>query len=352
MEEKRQLEQKVSEYESNLHNVDTLRLEYEKLRQEMLTTIRPLEADNDWYSNELQKVKGTYTEEIKRLSAVPKMESKETQYELPRNKSKPKAREIKSPRELQDDRRVLILCDQNGYNLGNKLQTRLSDYKIETFIRPYATFEVITENLESISQTFTGSDYIIILGGYNNFINRQCQISTKHLLSSLKQCSHTNFIFVSVPYINFNSKINDYIYNFNNNLKKCLIQLDRYTKESFTFVDINSEHGRLSKTELVSLFINQIRNSTKIFKTLIFVNTSSGNFLNENDHTIADASLVGDSQIEMNKTNVEREVCSSVNMGTQTTAENNTEEFRTNNKDNFLCQGEEPSTPPKKTQKI
>ena len=146
-----------------------------------------------------------------------------------------------TPSELS--RKMLLLCDDYGRELGSQLFKHFhrNIFTMETIVKPGASFSGVIEDIESLTKNYTLLDYVVIVAGSNDFINRRYPLF-RIINKKIKQCTHTNIIFTSVPY-NKNKKLNSYIYKFNTMLSEYIFRLNKYSEGYIQLIDINNVKG-------------------------------------------------------------------------------------------------------------
>ncbi|KAG5864878.1 hypothetical protein JTB14_010059 [Gonioctena quinquepunctata] len=171
-------------------------------------------------------------------------------------------------RELIPIPKILILCDEIGYGLRKSMSKSIGEeFTIETIIKPGAYFVNVIEDVVELSMNFGLNDYIIVIAGSNDF-NSKKYPSFREINSRIKECSHTNIIFPSVPY-GKQVKLNDFIYKFNIKLNEYTYKLNHYAEGDISFFDLNCTKGTMqSKKEIVKkisdfIFRNKQRKNLK-----------------------------------------------------------------------------------------
>ncbi|KAF5292372.1 hypothetical protein FQA39_LY03406 [Lamprigera yunnana] len=142
--------------------------------------------------------------------------------------------------------RILILADSRGRNLANKFRDRLfPNYSVLCIFKPNATFEQTTCDLLGLTLDFNKGDHVIIMAGTNDALVKN-YISDNSIEKTVAGLSHTNCLFVAVPYVYHCN----YRY-FNNLAYKTNYQFqfiaNNYS-ESVKFVDVNRFLGSRHKT--------------------------------------------------------------------------------------------------------
>lgn len=76
---------------------------------------------------------------------------------------------------IKNRRRILILCDEYGRYVNRSLINLLKcdDYEIQVFMKPRACFRSILEGMEDLLRDFTSDDYVVVIGGANDFIDHR-----------------------------------------------------------------------------------------------------------------------------------------------------------------------------------
>ncbi|KAG5878279.1 hypothetical protein JTB14_031540 [Gonioctena quinquepunctata] len=147
-------------------------------------------------------------------------------------------------RELIPIPKILILCDEIGYGLRKSMSKSIGEeFTIETIIKPGAYFVNVIEDVVELSMNFGLNDYIIVIAGSNDF-NSKKYPSFREINSRIKECSHTNIIFSSVPY-GKQVKLNDFIYKFNIKLNEYTYKLNHYAEGDIFFIDLNCTKGTM-----------------------------------------------------------------------------------------------------------
>lgn len=178
---------------------------------------------------------------------------------------------------------ILLLVDDTGRNIVKQLRREFSNsyaYEILSVVKPGAMLHQVIECVEILTKDFTLQDYVVITAGSND-INCHKTPSFKLICNKLKQCSHTNVIFTSIPYLlnKQNNLPNRHIFKYNNRLNNFLTKFNNLVPGHISYVEINSEINNKTKqcTNAVAAQIkNVMLNKGAVVKKLIFVT------LNEN----------------------------------------------------------------------
>lgn len=165
-------------------------------------------------------------------------------------------------------RKILVLCDETGRYFGRGLRYRLN-CDVITVMKPGATFEGVIENVEQLTKDFSLNDYVCIFAGINNFKNKKYP-SIKEISSKLKNCTHTNFIFTSVPYLTHKVNKNFFVDKFNIRFRQFLLKFDKYAEGKIKWIDILDNKGRIdSFNEISNRFLYEFQ--LKKCSNLIFI---------------------------------------------------------------------------------
>lgn len=202
----------------------------------------------------------------------------------------------------QHQHKILILGDESAKRVACLIKEQLTNYTVSAVVKPNATFEEVTFGMEKSSSSFGKNDYIIIIAGTHNFIERRKYISFRNIKMNLEACSNTNIIISSVPYT-FSSdfRLNIQIYKHNTQLFRMITKLSNFARHKVMYNEINNENYRLSKHIIARQLASLIMESKKS-RNLIFIETvnekhdeankntrheeSEGNFFSNCNHLI------------------------------------------------------------------
>lgn len=187
-----------------------------------LRTLSPIKINlNDSLFREINE-EGPSTPTIKKISAKfqpiiqptqNKLENSETPHIDPlHNVSdfKKEARyETPTAKVYTSKRKVLILADQRGKHTRRILQGLLgNEYTVTSFWKPGATLGDILHSDNSEINNLNSNDYIIMLGGVNDYNPYEFKIN---LNTWLRKVTHTNVI---IPEITYNKHLNENKLNY------------------------------------------------------------------------------------------------------------------------------------------
>ena len=108
---------------------------------------------------------------------------------------------------------------------------------MESIFKPNADLLNVIKDAPDLTRDFTLNDYVIILAGTNDTVKRK-KFKDIVVIDVLDRMMHTNVIFCNVPYQNFESGLNDTIYNFNLSLYNCCNRRSSVSNCIFYF-DVN-----------------------------------------------------------------------------------------------------------------
>lgn len=134
----------------------------------------------------------------------------------------------------------------------------------------------IVKDVNSLAKNLSANDTIVIVAGYNDFLNQKYpSFGTINL--NIKNCTHTNIIFASVPYSR-SPLTNHKIYKYNHKLFEFVLRLDRYIEGNISYLEVNDINGnQLGIHELCKNIVNMINKQSCQFNksNLMFVKTSN-----------------------------------------------------------------------------
>lgn len=160
-------------------------------------------------------------------------------------------------------KKMLILGDQTVYNFKKMLMNcpSVSDFKVQSVIKPYALSGQVTNSISALTQGFGGVDMVIILAGLNDLSKRKYP-SFRHLNAQLNECLNTNIMLVSVPFLRGNNSVNKIIFKYNCKLSEYAFRLNRCVPVNVKYVEINHSSD-----------LNFIFNKESSVKNLTFIKT-------------------------------------------------------------------------------
>lgn len=136
--------------------------------------------------------------------------------------------------------KVLLLSDSHGRGYSDILENYLGkNYEITSFVKPNATLNGVVDHLTSLISSYRKNDYVIIIGGTNNYPNNFLRLTDTYE-SIVQQCKRTNLIMCTTPYRPNVRFLNNDIYYMNSILydiimkyQDCyLLDINFYLKDS------------------------------------------------------------------------------------------------------------------------
>lgn len=145
--------------------------------------------------------------------------------------------EIENIAEIQPKKKIVILGDSHGRNCSKVLIELLncSKFEIQTIFKPNAAYEYVVSDIENLTRDLSMQDFVIIMAGTNDIIRKRT-VSNELIERTVNSLSHTNAIFVTVPFMNIKENLNDRIYFHNYRLYEYLRTIDR---PNLNFLDVN-----------------------------------------------------------------------------------------------------------------
>lgn len=268
------------------------------LQRNMLTTINTLEVEREVYLKDISKLQ--YKLGQLKASWRTSGETTETWVQtdnIGQHQACVKTKEITQPRhsvttgKKPAKKRLLILCDQTGCGLRNRLVAHLPGYLIQSIIKPNADYEGVIDDVVNLSKDFGQDDCILIMAGVNNFINGRYP-SFREINTRLKRITHTNVVLTSIlPLVDSASRNkNRFIRKYNEVMNQYAARLDWYACGSVSFLDMSS----LSMEAATSKLAGRILSGGKIgSRNLIFIETTDSVLLNSGTSLCVTKQLVG-----------------------------------------------------------
>lgn len=273
-----------------------------KLQSNLLTSIDTLEKERDCYLNELKACK---LECFNMQEGLHRGKSdKETQchsgsfVEDASNKTVPPG--PSSPENFRTSK-ILFLSDEQGRNMANPLRSHISrvsnkNFKLEHIIKTGANFSGVIDSVVTLSRSFGGKDFIIIAAGSNDLFSGNVP-SIKSIIEVLRNCNHTNLIFLSIPYL-YSYKPNLRAYHFNRKLANIIERFNSVSSNYISYVSFNSPQGfKLGYKSVCKVLASTILNAEVLNcgNNLIFVEIQENNLCSTND-IVTNSVLVNQSQ--------------------------------------------------------
>lgn len=286
------LTEQITELKTN-YDIQTQKLaELNALRNNLMTSIETLSAENDLHVKDLKKANMdlfVLKEEQKidkksiqvqtdglfngvTLAATQELLQQDIQDSTLLFES---AKEVTSDLSMVTGRKLFLLGDDVGQNLNTVLKRYLAsrnlDFKMETVLKPGACFDNIAKDSLSLIKNYNFDDFLLVFGGSNDLFNNRFP-SFKILVNMIRECSFTNLLLFSVPYVKSNYELNCKIYRFNSRLMELCYRMNDRCEGLVCFVDLNSDGGaRLGNVRLSDKIFNVLSFPFPIRKNLIFI---------------------------------------------------------------------------------
>lgn len=239
--EKTALEIKIKEQSEDIQRLKDEIEESNSLSRNMISSIRVLEAENHsysreigWLKNKMEKldVQQPYNDLVPCQTDLCEENSISARVSVPSDT-------IDSGKDLQSQPirkvrdkvltdhskgKLLILTDDYGKNLYSFLNIAFKGtYSVQIICKPYAKFNEVVSDMDSLVTGFTKSDFVMVLAGVNND-----DISSKIISSLADKCFFTNLILCTIP-INFSFNYKENFYSVNNKIFDCISRLCFYS---------------------------------------------------------------------------------------------------------------------------
>lgn len=179
--------------------------------------------------------------------------------------------------------KILLLADSQGRSVGEILRNLLPNWHIDCIFKPNANFEGVVSDVANLTENFTKNDTVIISAGSNDAL-RGAVPAANCFYDILSSLSHTNVIFVSVPYCRNRYSFNNYAYEINSlafnvihNYNLNFVQyIDTYTilqkpLRQLHFSRSNKENVYSCITKIIDKFSLNSINEFVNFKNLTYV---------------------------------------------------------------------------------
>lgn len=115
------------------------------------------------------------------------------------------------------DGRVLVIADSHGRELNRFIQEQ-TFLSVTTFSRPNATFDQVTHDLDTLTESFTKQDYVVVIGGTNDIETKDAYKLPHKMADLSRKLENTNLIIATLslrhdnPFLDGKiSEINDQI---------------------------------------------------------------------------------------------------------------------------------------------
>lgn len=270
---KHKLRQTELSNENLLDKIRTLQEALDKYR----ANITKNELIIDQLKSELSRKTQKTLSEVHTQTDAATVESVETQTDLPLPTSAcdnaPPTLEVRNTKDKplghpKVSGRVLLLADSHGRGAADILKEKLKRFEVSSIFKPNAMFNEVVQDLRALTADFDKQDYVIVMAGINDILSFH-QITRKKLENVLRILTHTNIVFVSIPYWPGRRVLNNIIYQANSNIYNEIMAAS--PGHTVFFVDVNylidfthmtrsGLHLRFSGKHLVFNYISDIIN--------------------------------------------------------------------------------------------
>ncbi|KAK9702009.1 hypothetical protein QE152_g30241 [Popillia japonica] len=112
--------------------------------------------------------------------------------------------------------KVLVLGDSHVRGTSQILKSFLDadSSMVQTFCKPNATFAGVTCDIDNLTVGYGLADYVIIQAGSNDVLGG-CRFDADYVRETIAKLNHTNVLFLSVPFWNERSILNNLIFDYN-----------------------------------------------------------------------------------------------------------------------------------------
>jgi hypothetical protein len=163
-------------------------------------------------------------------------------------------------------RRVLVMADSHGKDLGPLLYERLGhSFQSTVITRPGAPFNSVAKDIEELSNDFNFNDRIIIIGGTNDIVESTDQRYSLNLNAVRRIANRTNVAVATIPFRYDRPLMNRNVNFVNEWLKKEIKSIDNVDIIDLGIFSINyyTNHGlhlnkRIGKKKLAEIMVENI----------------------------------------------------------------------------------------------
>lgn len=150
------------------------------------------------------------------------------------SEGKPRSSENKVFSEVRHKKKVMLLADSQGKGSAKEFRKQLPQHVVESVVKPYATIENVTEDINNLTRGYGGDDFVVLFGGKSNVINGHYP-SDSYFYNLFAKLNFTNVIYMSVPFHNRNLSFDNDAYKYN-----CRVYNIIKTFSHVRFIDVNS----------------------------------------------------------------------------------------------------------------
>lgn len=190
-----------------------------------------------------------------------------------------------------------LFSDSHGRFMSGMLGSKTNDdVSVFGLVKPNAMFQEILNSARKEVLNMTDKDYIILMGGTNNFVNGRCIDFTVALDGFLGGLSWQRVILVGIPFRYDIPSLNPEISRVNHSLKELSIKyintsfvpLDGFPRQFFTRHGLHLNHK--GKTHLSTLLSNTFCSSSVKSCPSIGISSENGVALDFSPHTLISSS--------------------------------------------------------------
>lgn len=245
--------------------------EFKTTKNSMITSIETLSAENEVLHNDLVKLRDEHAK-LKNGSVNIKDQAIKLNEKLIQVDRSQVGRMRHESCLNQKKRQLLIISDELGRGLNKSLTEYLgkSNFIVQSFIKPGASYHSTMDNIEDLTRNFTSNDYILIMTGSNDFISNQ-NPSLRFILNKIEKCSNTNIIFSATPVTPDNIKNSRWIQKFNYRLQEKIVKVNNVSENKVCFLDITKENMFKLRNKEIADKVITIINNNKYNKNLVYV---------------------------------------------------------------------------------
>lgn len=123
------------------------------------------------------------------------------------------------------EKEVLVLADSQGRNLAKHIVNMWpsnDNTGVSSIFKPNAPFSEVGKNVKKHTEFFNKNDYLVILGGSNNVIERNDKKIIGEVKKLLELTEHTNIIIAGLPYRHHTPSLNNEISYLNMELEQII----------------------------------------------------------------------------------------------------------------------------------
>lgn len=117
---------------------------------------------------------------------------------------------------VPDQQKMILLADDYGKGLINKLQNQLPLWKIRSELKPAATLQQVCTNIDATLNELNKQDFLVIIAGSNDLRRRTNLTTFQNIINCIvSKSSQTNIIISTIPQDNCKSSSDTYLDQLN-----------------------------------------------------------------------------------------------------------------------------------------